>query len=132
MNGGESNAAGAQDGYDVLRYRDGTHRAVPAGDGERVVAAHESETRKRGLVAAVSVGVLAVVATLVAGVRFLDGVAVPFVAGLGVGIVAGVVRYRYWSRGDSTPEVVASNASARLVGDYVDDFDPADVTDPFE
>lgn len=116
----------------MLRYRDGTHRAVPAGDGQRVVAAHDSETRKRGLIAAITVGGLAVVATIVAGVWFLDDVVVPFVAGLGVGIAAAVVRYRYWSRSDSTPEVVASNVSARLVRDYVDDFDPADVTDPFE
>lgn len=122
---------GRPDRFDVLRYPNGTHRPVPAGDGERIVAAHELYSRKRRLIASLVAGFLPLVVGFAAWIWVLDTLVLPLVVGSLVGVVAGVVRYRVWNHDVVVPELAAADASPRLVRDYVDDFDPEDVEDPF-
>lgn len=124
--------SGARDRFDVLRYHNDIHRVVPAGAGRQVVAAHESEVRQRRLLGSLTVALL----PLVAGAMF--GVASSYPLGplVGVGFViggiAGVIRYSSQDHRHRIPEVVASGVSTPVVRGYVDDFDPDEVSDPFE
>lgn len=120
------------DRYDVLAYADQTHKAVPAGDGAAVREAHETEARKRRLYATLTVAVTPPVVGAFVGAGVLDGVLGPLAAGLIVGIVGGIWRFRSWEHGDMLPDLVATDASARVVEDYVDEFDPDEVNSPFK
>lgn len=119
------------DRFDVLRYPNGTHRSVPAGDDERVVAAHEAYSRKRQLIASIAAGILPLIVGFGAWIWILDTLVLPLAAGSLVGVIAAIVRYRVWNHDVVVPALAASDASPRLVRDYVDDFDPEDVEDPF-
>jgi hypothetical protein len=124
--------SGHVESFDVLRFSDGLHQVVPAGDGSDVVTAHESEARMRRLLGSLTVGVLPVT-TAVTAVVFYELPALLLVAiGFLLGGVAGVVRYLYHDHRDQIPEIVASNVTTRVVRDYVDDFDPGEVSPPSE
>lgn len=125
-------ASGTPERFDVLRYHDDVNRVVPAGDGRPVVEAHEAEARQRRLLGSLTVGLL----PPIAGVVFAFGYSydLQLLGGIGllVGVVAGIARYLYRDHRQRIPEVVAADVSARVVHDYVDEFDPEDVSDPFE
>lgn len=120
------------DRYDVLRYGDDSNRAVPAGDGQRVIEAHETEVHRRRLIATLTVSAVSTAVVVIAGVSLLEGLVGPLVAGLVVGVACGIARFRYWDHGDFVPEVVATDASPRVVREYVDEFDADEVTRPFD
>lgn len=119
------------DRYDVLCYSDGTNRVVPAGDGQPIAEAHVTESRRRQLIASLVTGFIAAVAGVVGGLFLLDGLVVSLGVGLALGAVAALARSQYWSHDDFVPELVVADAAERVVRDYVDEFDPAEVTDPF-
>ncbi|WP_158059574.1 hypothetical protein [Halorussus halophilus] len=128
--GGES-VSGTPDYFDVLRYNGDVYRAVPAGDGDPIVAAHETEARQRRLLGSLTVAILPPITAVVFGfwysldVKLLGGV------GLLIGVIAGVARYLYQDHEHRIPEVVAAGVSTRIVNDYIDDFDPEEVPSPF-
>lgn len=122
---------GTPERFDVLRYADGANRAVPAGDGQQVVAAHVSASRKQQLLASGATGLIAVVAVVLGGLWVYDSAVLALGVGLGLGVVAAVLRAQYWSHDDAVPELVVSDAAERVARDYVDDFDPDEVSDPF-
>lgn len=124
--------SGSVDRFDVLRYHDDTHRAVPAGDGQRVVTAHETEARQRRLMGSLTVGLVAVVTATVFGLRYSADTLVLAGGGVILGATAGIVRYLYRDYQRLIPEVVASDVSSQVVDSYIDDFDPNDVSDPFD
>ena len=127
---GDSTAAGPAR-YDVLRYPDETHRVVPAGDGRRVVTAHEREARKRRAIASVTIAVVTAVVVAV-GLRLTaGGIAVPVGGGLVIGLGVGVLRRRLWSHDGLVPVLAVADVQPRTVREYVEDFDPDAVTDPF-
>lgn len=129
---GEETRSGELDRFDVLKYSDGTHRAVPAGDGHHVVAAHESEVRRRKLVRSLAVALLLSGAGVVLGVGYSDHLWTLAGGGLAIGGMAGVISYKRRDQDGLVPAVVATDVSARVVRDYVDDFDPDEVLSPFE
>jgi hypothetical protein len=113
----------SSDRYDVLRYSDETYRSVPAGAGEEIIAAHESEARKRRWIGAVAAGVLVFVIVVIGGIWALDGTLVPAGIGIVMGIVSGVIRYWQLDYSDQIPELTISDASTRAVRKYTDEFD---------
>ncbi|MFC4551362.1 MULTISPECIES: hypothetical protein [Halorussus] len=128
---GDGTGSGTVERFDVLRYDD-VHRVVPAGDGRRVVVAHESEARQRRLLGSLTVGVLPAVTGAVFGVWYSYRLWLLVGAGLAIGGVAGAVRYLHQNHRHRVPEVVASGASTRVVRVYVDGFEPDEVSPPFE
>lgn len=105
---------------DVIRYETGTgadYRAVNAGRGEAVVAAHQAEARKRRLV---RYGAAAVVALLAFGYGVIIWESV--VRGvLYAGAVVGVAAYyrRYRDTRSPVPELVAEDVDTdRAVDEY--------------
>jgi len=129
-NGGSGSETPTQ--FDVLQYDDGTHRAVPAGAGQSVVMAHESEVRQRRLVGSLVVGVLPVVAVVGYGSMSSIPIGVLIAGGFMIGVVASLGRYLYDDHQDTIPHVVATGVSARVVDGYVENFEPEAVSDPFE
>lgn len=103
---GTSDSDDAPERFDVLRYPDGAHRATPAGDGARVVTAHESEAHQRRLLGSVTVGLLPAVGAGVFAFGYLDTLLVPLAVGLVLGLVAGVARYLYGDHQRMVPAVV--------------------------
>jgi hypothetical protein len=79
--------------YDVLRYGDGTHRSVPAGAGQQIITAHESEARKRRWLASIAAGVVVLVTVVIGGSWVFDGICAPAGIGFVVGIIVGVAGY---------------------------------------
>ena len=118
--------------YDVLEYSDGTHRVVPAGDGAAVRQAHETEARKRRLYATLAVVVMSPAVAVYVGATVLGDILGPLTAGLVVGIVGGIWRFRRWEHDDMLPDLVATAASAHVVSDYIDEFDPDEVISPYK
>ncbi|MBX0287633.1 hypothetical protein [Haloarcula salinisoli] len=116
--------------YDVLRYSDGTHRAVPAGDGQGVVGAHRRESRRQQLTGSLTAGFLAMVVLVLVGGVVYDSFVTTLGVGIGLGAVAAILRAERWTH--EGPELAVSDASERVVRDYVDEFDPDEVTDPFD
>jgi len=127
----DSERAEPPERFDVLRYDDDTHRAVPAGRGQSVVAAHASEVRQRRLGGSLAIGVLPVVAAVGFGIRSSASIGLLIGGGLIVGFVAGVGRYLYDDHRGRIPEIVASGVSSRVVDGYIENFDPETVSDPF-
>ena len=109
--------------YDVLRYSDGTHRSVPAGAGQQIIATHESEARKRRWFASVAAGVVMLVIVVIGGSWALDGIHTPAGIGFVVGVVVGVARYWQLDYSDQIPDLVASDAPTQVVRKYTDEFD---------
>lgn len=120
------------DRFDVLRYADDSHRPVPAGRGQQVVTAHESEARQRRLLGSLTVGILPPITGVLFGLMMFDAVWLLGGIGLVVGLLGGVFRYLHEDHQDRIPEVVVSCASPRVVSDYVEAFDPDDVSSPFK
>jgi len=107
---------------DVLRYPDGSARAVGAGWGEDVVAAHRDEARRQQLTGAVAVAAL--VTALGAAVGVSVGPLLPLAgAGLLVGLAGAAVRLR---RSGPVPEVVDRNLALDRAEER---YDLAAVTD---
>lgn len=117
------------DRFDVLRYTDGTHRAVPAGAGQPIVGAHVRESRKRQFVAAAATALIAVVTVVLGGIFFFDALGRSLGVALVLGAVAAVLRAQYWTHDDFVPDLVVSDVTEHVVRDYVEDFDPTDVPD---
>ncbi|TKX87196.1 hypothetical protein EXE43_04355 [Halorubrum sp. SS5] len=105
---------------------------VPAGEGDRVVAAHRGEDRRRRRIATATVTVVGLLAGAVGAAWLLSGLVVPVGVGLLIGAVGGVVRYWAWSPNAALPEVIADDVSAAIVRDYVDEFDPNAVSSAFD
>lgn len=120
------------DRYDVLRYVGDDRRVVPAGRGQQVVAAHESEARKRRQMGALTIGILLSILFAVGGVSVLDSLPLALGVGVAVGVAGGAVRYGSQNHDRMVPELVVSDAAERLVREHVDEFDPDAVSDPFE
>lgn len=117
--------------YDVLVYSDGTHRAVPAGNGAAVRQAHEAEARKQRRFATLSLAVMLPVGAVSVGATVLGDILPSLIAGLVIGIVGGIWRFRRWEHDDMLPDLVATAVSAHVVSDYIDEFDPDEVTSPY-
>ena len=105
-----SDAEGELETVDVLRYgTDGqpVYRAVPSGDGPRIVEAHEEEVRRRRRFRAVFV---AGIVAIVVGYGVADGT-----ASMGV-LAGGIVAVLAWLHvrrlPDPVPEVVERRMSA--------------------
>ncbi len=70
-----------------------------------------------------------VVLVLVGGVVY-DSFVVALGVGIGLGAVAAILRAEHWTH--AGPELVVSDVSERVVRDYVENFDPGEVIDPFD
>lgn len=120
------------DRFDVLLYADDSHRPVPAGTGQQVVTAHETEARQRRLLGSLTVGILPPTTGALFGLMMFDAVWLLGGIGLVVGLLGSVFRYLHEDQQDRIPEVVVSSASPRVVRGYVEAFDPEDVSSPFK
>lgn len=121
----------AVDRYDVLRYGADDHRAVPAGDGREVVLTHEREADRQRRTSATKGGVLTGAAAGVLTLQLTTGLLAPLAVGLLVAVGVGAVRARRSTRHELVPELAAADVSAAVVAEYVDDFEPSSVSDPF-
>ena len=111
------------DRYDVLRYSDETYRSVPAGTGQQIITAHESEARKRRWIASFVAGVAAFMIVVIGGNWALGMTSIPAGIGAVLGIAIGVVRYWQLDYSDQIPELTASDVPTREVRKYTNEFD---------
>lgn len=113
--------------YDVLRFEDGEQEVCPAGDGERVIRAHEELARKRRSIATITVGISLPVLAVIFGTVFFGNLFGSLGIGVGLGFVGAVVRFAIWDHDPYVPELVAEDVGSGVVEQRVDDFDPDEV-----
>lgn len=112
---------------DVLRYPSGDVKAVPAGNGEGIVAAHDDEARKR---VRITVVVLAVVVLTILGAASIAGQ--PFVGVAVAAVVLGAAAHRWPDADAMVPNVLETDVSISEARDRWDvtlvGFDEEDET----